>query len=63
MVQTNNATFGCTDETWQQQAMSRVRAVEHGRDVLIAATSGVSAVIRPDGSVESAVRTVHRRRT
>ncbi len=55
VVQTNNATFGWTDETYQQQAMSRVRAVEHGREVLIAATSGVSAVIRPDGSVESSV--------
>ena len=55
VVQTNNATFGDTDETWQQQAMSRVRAVEHGRDVLIAATSGVSAVIRSDGTVESRI--------
>ncbi|MTD16823.1 apolipoprotein N-acyltransferase [Nakamurella sp. YIM 132087] len=55
VVQTNNATFGYTNETYQQQAMSRVRAVEHGRSVLISATSGVSAVIRPDGSVESSV--------
>ena len=31
VVQTNNATFGYTNETYQQQAMSRVRAVEHGR--------------------------------
>ena len=59
VVQTNNATFGYTDETYQQQAMSRVRAVEHGREVLIAATSGVSAVIRPDGSVESQRAVVH----
>ena len=55
VVQTNNATFGYTNETYQQQAMSRVRAVEHGRDVLIAATSGVSAVIRSDGTVESTI--------
>ncbi|WP_111765846.1 apolipoprotein N-acyltransferase [Nakamurella deserti] len=55
VVQTNNATFGYTDETYQQQAMSRVRAVEHGRDVLIAATSGVSAVIRSDGHVEATI--------
>jgi apolipoprotein N-acyltransferase len=55
VVQTNNATFGWTDETYQQQAMSRVRAVEHGREVLIASTSGVSTVIRPDGSVESSI--------
>ena len=55
VVQTNNATFGYTNETYQQQAMSRVRAVEHGREVLISSTSGVSAVIRPDGSVESRI--------
>jgi len=55
VVQTNNATFGWTNETYQQQAMSRVRAVEHGREILISSTSGVSAVIRPDGSVESRI--------
>jgi hypothetical protein len=31
VVQTNNATFGYTDESVQQLAMSRVRAVESGR--------------------------------
>ena len=30
--------------------MSRLRAIEHGRSVLIASTSGISAIIRPDGS-------------
>ena len=55
VVQTNNATFGYTNETYQQQAMSRVRAVEYGRQVLIAATSGVSAVIGPDGTVQGSV--------
>lgn len=51
VVQTNNAAFGYSAETEQQLAMSRLRAVEHGRDVLVMATSGVSAVIAPDGSV------------
>ena len=51
VVQTNNATFGYTDESAQQLALSRLRAVEHGRSVVIAATSGISAVIAPDGSV------------
>ena len=55
VVQTNNATFGYTAETYQQQAMSRVRAVEFGRTVLIAATSGVSAVIAPDGAVRGQI--------
>lgn len=50
-VPTNNATFGDTEMTYQQLAMSQVRAVEHGRAVLVAATSGVSAVITPDGTV------------
>ncbi|HYN74562.1 MAG TPA: apolipoprotein N-acyltransferase [Candidatus Limnocylindria bacterium] len=51
-VQTNNATFGRTPQTEQQLAMSRLRAVEHGRWVLVAATSGVSATVAPDGTVE-----------
>ncbi|MBD8506827.1 apolipoprotein N-acyltransferase [Hoyosella sp. G463] len=53
-VPTNNATFTTPDEpdmTYQQLAMSRVRAVEHGRAVVVAATSGVSALVRPDGSI------------
>ncbi|SDD41038.1 apolipoprotein N-acyltransferase [Rhodococcus tukisamuensis] len=51
-VPTNNATFGDTEMTYQQLAMSRVRAVEHGRAVVVAATSGVSAIVAPDGSVQ-----------
>lgn len=50
-VPTNNATFGHSPMTYQQLAMSRVRAVEHNVPVLVAATSGVSAVIDKDGSV------------
>ncbi|WP_233491342.1 apolipoprotein N-acyltransferase [Blastococcus sp. TBT05-19] len=51
VVQTNNATFGYTDESAQQLAMSRLRAVEFGRTVAVVATSGISAVVAPDGSV------------
>ncbi|SEL69053.1 apolipoprotein N-acyltransferase [Blastococcus sp. DSM 46786] len=51
VVQTNNATFGHTHESAQQLAMSRVRAVEFGRTVAVAATSGISAVVAPDGTV------------
>ncbi len=54
-VQTNNATYGLTGQPEQQLAMSRLRAVEHGRAVLIAATSGISAIVRPDGSIESSL--------
>ncbi len=57
VVQTNNATYervgddGHGGETAQQLEMSRLRAVEHGRAVVVAATSGVSAIIAPDGRV------------
>jgi len=50
VVPTNNATFGFTDESAQQLAVSRVRAVEQGRAVVHASTVGVSAVVSPDGS-------------
>ena len=50
LVQTNNATFGYTDESEQQLAISRVRAVEHGRSIVHVSTVGVSALITPDGT-------------
>ncbi|MFJ4461173.1 apolipoprotein N-acyltransferase [Streptomyces sp. NPDC088928] len=50
-VPSNNATFGRSEMTYQQLAMSRVRAVEHSRSVVVPVTSGVSAVIRPDGTI------------
>jgi apolipoprotein N-acyltransferase len=53
VVQTNNATFGRSNETWQQLAMGQLRAIEHGRPVMVAATSGVSAVIAPDGHLQA----------
>ncbi|WP_134715169.1 apolipoprotein N-acyltransferase [Saccharomonospora xinjiangensis] len=48
---TNNAWFGPGEMSYQQLAMSRVRAVEHSRAVVVAATSGISAIVAPDGSV------------
>lgn len=48
---TNNATFGFTDMTYQQLAMSRMRAKETNRAVVVAATSGSSAMITPEGKV------------
>ncbi|WP_438295149.1 apolipoprotein N-acyltransferase [Streptomyces sp. HUAS TT7] len=50
-VPSNNATFDRSEMTYQQLAMSRVRAVEHSRTVTVPVTSGVSAVIMPDGKV------------
>ncbi|ERG69217.1 apolipoprotein N-acyltransferase [Segniliparus rugosus] len=51
VVPTNNATFGDSDMTYQQLAVSQIRAVELGRAVVVAATTGVSAIILPDGRV------------
>ncbi|WP_019877184.1 apolipoprotein N-acyltransferase [Sporichthya polymorpha] len=52
VVQTNNATYGRTGQPEQQLAISRLRSIEHGRAMVIAATSGISGVIRADGSVQ-----------
>ena len=52
VVPTNNASFGYTAESEQQLAMSRLRAVEHGRTTLQISTVGVSGVIAPDGTVQ-----------
>ncbi|MFQ6172426.1 apolipoprotein N-acyltransferase [Oryzobacter sp. R7] len=51
LVQTNNATFGYSAESEQQFAISRIRAIEHGRSVVHVSTVGVSGFIAPDGSV------------
>lgn len=51
VVQTNNANFGWTAESTQQLAMTRFRAVEHGRAAVQVSTVGVSAVVTPDGTV------------
>ena len=53
VVQTNNATFGYTDESEQQFAISRIRAIEHGRSVVHVSTVGVSGFVAPDGAVTS----------
>jgi apolipoprotein N-acyltransferase len=52
VVQTNNATYGRTGQPEQQLAMSKLRAIEHGRAVVTAATSGISAVVEPNGTIE-----------
>ena len=51
VIPTNNASFGRTPESTQQLAMSRFRAVEHGRSTVQVSTVGVSAMIMPDGAV------------
>jgi apolipoprotein N-acyltransferase len=49
----NDATYEregeTTGESGQQLAMARIRAVEHDRSVVVASTTGYSAIIAPDG--------------
>jgi apolipoprotein N-acyltransferase len=47
-VPSNNATF-TAPMSEQQLAFARLRAVEHDRYVVVAGTTGISAVIAPDG--------------
>lgn len=53
VVQTNNATFDVA-EARQQMSMVRLRAVEHGRESLMASTVGVSGFVDADGGVHDA---------
>jgi apolipoprotein N-acyltransferase len=50
-VQTSNATFIFTHQIEQQFAITRLRAIETGRYVVVASTNGLSGVIAPDGHV------------
>jgi apolipoprotein N-acyltransferase len=50
-VQTNSATFGMSAESAQQLSITRVRAIEHGRNVVSVSTTGYSAVINYQGKV------------
>ncbi len=54
-VQTSNALFSRTGQLAQQFEISRLRAQETGRWVVVAAVNGISGVVRPDGDVVSAV--------
>ncbi|QIK76496.1 apolipoprotein N-acyltransferase [Nocardioides piscis] len=50
-VQTSNAMFINTAQIDQQFEISRLRAIETGRYVVVAAINGVSGIIAPDGKV------------
>ena len=50
-VQTNSATFGRSAESAQQMSITRVRAIEHSRNIVSVSTTGYSAVIDYKGQV------------
>ncbi|MBX3309353.1 MAG: apolipoprotein N-acyltransferase [Cryobacterium sp.] len=45
----NNADFGRTDQSAQQLAIARIRALELGRTVVNVSTVGLTAIVGPDG--------------
>ena len=51
LSQTNNADFGRSDETFQQAALARLRAIETGRTLVNISTVGVSKIFLADGSI------------
>ena len=51
VLPSNNASYGRSAQSAQQLAMARMRAVEHGRSTIVPTTSGISALIAPDGRV------------
>jgi len=50
-VQTNSATFGDSAQSAQQLQITRIRAIEHSRNILSVSTTGYSAVIDYNGKV------------
>jgi apolipoprotein N-acyltransferase len=50
-VQTNSATFGMSAESAQQLSITRIRAIEHGRNIVSVSTTGYSAVIDHHGKI------------
>jgi apolipoprotein N-acyltransferase len=51
VVQTSNAAFTGTAQPEQQWDISRLRAIETGRWVVVPSTNGITGVVDPDGSV------------
>jgi len=54
-AQTNNADFGRTDESGQQLAIARARAIETGRTIVNVSTVGQSQTILPNGATGARV--------
>lgn len=54
IVQTNSATFANTPQSRQQLAITKIRAIEHSREILSVSTVGISAFIDNNGAVKMA---------
>lgn len=56
VAQTNNADFGKSDESVQQLAIARLRAIETGRSLVNVSTVGPSAMIDPHGRIVASTK-------
>ena len=50
-VQTNSATFGRSAESAQQLSITRIRAIEHSRNIASVSTTGYSAIVNYRGEI------------
>jgi apolipoprotein N-acyltransferase len=55
VVQTNNATFGDTNQLDQQHNIARVRALESARDIAYVSTTGTTSFISSQGRILSSL--------
>jgi apolipoprotein N-acyltransferase len=55
VVQTNNATFGNTNQLDQQHNIARVRALESARDIAYVSTTGTTSFISSQGKILSSL--------
>jgi len=53
IAQTNNATFGESSESDQQLQITRARAIESGRSIVVVSTVGNTALIDQNGTITS----------
>jgi apolipoprotein N-acyltransferase len=51
VMHTNSSMFTSPAQSDQQLAMARIRAIEHGRSVVLASLGGISALIGPNGRI------------
>lgn len=54
VVQSNNGTYTGTGQPHQQFAITRARAMEMRREIVVATTNSLSGLVHPDGSVTGA---------
>ena len=57
IAQTNNSDFGHSDETFQQTAIAKLRAIETGRSLVNVSTVGPSTIFDAKGNILSSTKT------